>query len=414
MEQPLFGRRLKELRLARGLSQSSLAADEISTGYLSRLESGRRQPTERVVAYLAKQLDVDRGAFEVQSTNTSLAQALSLASSADGTGSVEALMAALEQPDTGDPSLRWQALWLVARHWRQLGDRAEELACLKELDSIAEELDLPELRCRGWAALARCLRSVGEVNQAIEVASKAVQLAREAQLSLPDTSAALMALVSAEAEEGRLPDARAHVDELVELVGESGGVLRAEALWSAATVRLRQGDQEAAREYLERAVEFFDSRTDLTLWARLRLAAASMYLQSSPPLVDRAAERLREAEVALGFVGSPLLNQELLTLRAHLAFEQGDHAQARAHLAKLHEDELWLTYRDRVRLGVLEGRLLILEGDMQEGLRRLKELGEEARRASNVDLAAEIWRLLSEALESAAERVVSSPGGKDA
>ncbi|MEU3416673.1 helix-turn-helix domain-containing protein [Streptomyces sp. NPDC006658] len=401
MEQPLFGRRLKELRLARGLSQASLAGSEISTGYLSRLESGRRKPTERVVAYLAKRLDVDRGAFEVQPSGTSLAQALSLASSADGDESIEALMTALDQSDEGDPLLRWQALWLVSRRWRRLGDKAEELACLEQLDEIAEELDLPELRCRVWASLARCLRSMGEVNRAIEVAGKAVRLAKEAHLSLPDTGAALMALVAAEAEEGRLPDARAHVDELVELVGESGGVLQAEAMWSAATVRFRQGDQDGARAHLERALEGFDSHTDLTLWVRLRLAAASLYLQSSPPLVDRAARRLKEAEAALGFVGTPLLNQELLTLKAHLAFEQGGHAEARALLDELHGDELWLTYRDRIRLGVLEGRLLILEGHMQQGLKQLKELGEEARRASNVDLAAEIWRILAQALESA-------------
>lgn len=59
-----FGARLKALRLQRGLSQAALAGEEISTGYLSRLESGARQPTERVIAYLAKQLGVDRVAFE--------------------------------------------------------------------------------------------------------------------------------------------------------------------------------------------------------------------------------------------------------------------------------------------------------------------------------------------------------------
>ncbi|SCF80808.1 Helix-turn-helix domain-containing protein [Streptomyces sp. Ncost-T6T-2b] len=59
-----FGARLKALRLQRGLSQASLAGEEISTGYLSRLETGARQPTERVSAYLAKQLGVDRLALD--------------------------------------------------------------------------------------------------------------------------------------------------------------------------------------------------------------------------------------------------------------------------------------------------------------------------------------------------------------
>ena len=49
-----FGLRLKALRQQQGLSQAALAGNEISTGYLSRLESGARNPTERVIAYLAQ------------------------------------------------------------------------------------------------------------------------------------------------------------------------------------------------------------------------------------------------------------------------------------------------------------------------------------------------------------------------
>ncbi|MFJ1601397.1 helix-turn-helix domain-containing protein [Streptomyces sp. NPDC088261] len=389
MEQPLFGRRVKELRRARGLSQAALAGDELSTGYLSRLESGARQPTERVIAYVAERLGVDRRVFEAPSSGTALARALSIASSTDGDEAVEGLLSALGTPDGGDPLLRWRALWLVARRWRKLGNTAEELACLEELDRLADSLGLPELRCRARSSLARCLRSTGETGRAIDVAGRAVRLAREAGLALPDTAAALMALVSAEAEEGRLPEARAHVDELVGLVGGCGGTtLRAEALWSAATVRFRQGHQEAARDHIERAIQGLDSRADVTLWARLRLAAASLYLQSRPPLTGPAAARLKEAASALGYVGTPLLNQELLTLTAHLAFEEARFADARAHLDELRRGEMWLTHRDRLRAGVLDGRLLIVEGYEKEGRRHLEALGEEARRAYGVDLSA--------------------------
>ncbi|WP_309051959.1 helix-turn-helix transcriptional regulator, partial [Streptomyces sp.] len=47
LEQPAFGRRLKRLRRERGISQATLAGGGMSTGYLSRLESGARNPTER-------------------------------------------------------------------------------------------------------------------------------------------------------------------------------------------------------------------------------------------------------------------------------------------------------------------------------------------------------------------------------
>ncbi|MGK5543237.1 helix-turn-helix domain-containing protein [Streptomyces sp. URMC 127] len=399
LEQPRFGQRLRELRRMRGLSQAALAGDGISTGYLSRLESGARPPTERAVTYLAKRLDVDLSAFDVPPSGTSLAQALSIAASAECEEAMDALVVCLDRPDSTDPVLRWQALWMVARRWNKLGEKAQELVCLEELSRIADELDLPELRCRAWVSLARCLRSTGEVNRAIKVASRAVRIAKDSRLSVSDTGAALMVLVSAEAEEGRLPDARAHVDELVALVGDRSGTLKAEALWSAATVRFRQGDQQSAKEHLERAIDGLDSYSDLTLWIRLRLAAASLSLQSTPPQTGVAADRLKEAESALAFAGTPLLAQELLTLKAHLAFEERRFTDARALLDELQQDELLLTYRDRIRLGVLDGRLLITEGQLKNGLQQLKELGEEARRACNVDLSAEIWRILAEALE---------------
>ncbi|KAF4408217.1 MULTISPECIES: tetratricopeptide repeat protein [Streptomyces] len=401
-EQPYFGRRLKELRKKRGLSQAILAGDKISTGYLSRLESGARQPTDRVITYLAEQLGVDRSAFDLPQSGDSLAQALSIANSTDNDQAVEGVITALEDADDADPLLRWQAFWTVARYWRFQGEHGKEQTCLEELTRIADELSLPELQCRALTQLARCLRSLGEVTRAIGVAERAYQLAKqEAKLSVPDIGQALLTLVSVEAEVGRLPDARTHVDELVGLVEDATDTLKAEALWSAATVRFRQGDHDGAREHLERALGILDSHSDLILWLRLRLAAASLYLQITPPLTDRSRDCLREAETALSLVGTPRLRQELLTLQAHLAFQEGRLEDARAAHDELLGGELLLTYRDRVRLSILDSRLMILEGRQEKGLQRLKELGEEARQAANIDLAAEIWRLLAETLESA-------------
>ncbi|MFF5707272.1 helix-turn-helix domain-containing protein [Streptomyces sp. NPDC012794] len=402
-----FGARLKALRLQRGLSQASLAGGEISTGYLSRLESGARQPTERVITYLAEQLGVDRRAFDALPTATAtpgggpLAQALSIAVSSDSDESVEQLIDVLAASGAEDPLLRWQALWVIAGYRSRHGERAEEQACLEELAEVAEELSLPALRCRSGTQLARCLRSVGQIARALELAENAYRVAKDAGLSVSDTGTALLALVSAEAESGRLTEARAHARELVELVAGGPDALRAEALWSAATVCSRQGDDEAVHAYLEQAMRALDSRVDPILWARLRLAAASLYLQSRPALTERARTCLTQAEAALSLIGTPVQQQELLVLQAHLAFEEGRYADARAAHGRLDSDNLRLTYRDRIRLQTLDSLLLIVEGRREEGRTRLKQLGEEARRASNMDLAAEIWRLLAETLENA-------------
>lgn len=397
MQQPQFGRRLKQLRTERGLSQSALASDGMSTGYLSRLESGARRPTERAVDYLTQRLGVDRSKFE-EPGKKSLLQALTIAASAEcGEGNDE-LKDLLEGSSIEDPALLWHGFWLVAqRHLRQ-GRRAEARRCLEQTVELADDLDIPELRCRARTQLARCLRSLGEINGALATAEEAYQAARAAELPAAEIGAALLALMSCEAEAGRLPDARAHADELLEVVGERGGTLGAEARWASATVRVRQGDYEGAQELLAQAVDGLASSDDLLLWLRLRLAAASLLLQSRPPLAERAAERLAEAEPAVALVGTEVTRQELATLQAHLAYQQGRPADARESLKALQGKELLITHRDRMRLCILEAQLMILDGELTAGAEQLRKLGEEAQRTANIDLAAEAWKLLAESL----------------
>ncbi|REK84550.1 XRE family transcriptional regulator [Streptomyces inhibens] len=394
-----FGARLKALRQKRGLSQAALAGNDISTGYLSRLESGARQPTERVITYLAGRLGVDRSALFSPYTSSSLSEAVSVAVSTDSDDAVEAVVTALASAQGDDPLVRWQALWLVAQFRRRRGEHAEERTSLEEAIRIADGLALTALQCRSRTELARCLRATGDVTEALELAVAAYELARESGVSVSDTSKALLTLVSAEAEAGRLPDARAHVDELVALVANHSDALRTEALWAAATVRSRQGDDDGALAFIQQAMDSLDSRVDLVLWARLRLAAASLYLQARPTLTKPAHACLAEAERALSLVGTPVQQQELLTLQARLAFADGHVAGARDVLDRLDFERLALSYRDRVQLQLLESLLLIEEGHREQGLSRLKRLGEEAHRDSNMNLAAQVWRVLAEALE---------------
>jgi outer membrane PBP1 activator LpoA protein len=150
---------------------------------------------------------------------------------------------------------------------------------------------------------------------------------------------------------------------------------------------------------LERALQGLAGHEDLTLWMRLRLAAASLYLQLGPPLTDRAAAMLEEVAPVLALAGTELHRQQALALRAHLAFEEGRLEDARARCEQV--DETRLSFRDRVRFQALRGRLLILDGQVDEGIRALRGLAEETDETRNVELAAEIWRDLAKALADA-------------
>ncbi|MFF1814487.1 helix-turn-helix domain-containing protein [Streptomyces sp. NPDC058251] len=397
LEQPYFGRRLKQLRLERRLSQAALAGDGMSTGYLSRLESGARRPTERAAEYLMKQLAVGPADFDEQKV-VSIAHALTVAVSAECEASVEALESALAADDGSNVLLRWQALWLLAQQQRRKGEHARELQHLEELVELGKAVGLPELRVRAMTQLARCLRSAGEIARATGIATHAHELARENQLGVYDLALVLLALISVETEGGRLPDAGAHADELITLVEGRSDSLWAEAIWTATAVRVRQGDLVTAESLLGRALEEFRSSENLLLWLRLRVAAARLHLLKTPSDPEAAQRCIEAIEAGLPFADSAVLEQELLFIKANLAFHEGRYMDARALLGQLDRSALRLSYRDRVQMDVLDNRLRIAEGDEEEGLRGMHRLAQQAHETSNIDLAADIWRIAAETL----------------
>ncbi|MFD7033996.1 helix-turn-helix domain-containing protein [Streptomyces sp. NPDC059917] len=396
LRQPAFGHRLKKLRMARGLSQTALAGEGMSTGYLSRLESGARQPTERAVTYLAGRLGLEPSDFEEPATG-SLAHALTLAASTGSSDAIEELRQALAAEAHESPVLRWQALWLLAQADRLQGEHAAERERLGQLVALGDEVGVTELRVRGLTRLARCLRSLGDITPALDAAVEAHRLALGEDLGVEDRATALLALISVQAEAGRIGEARAHADELTALVEGRSDALWAEAMWTAAAVRMRQGDYPGAQACLEQALERFSSQEDLVLWLRLRLAAARLHLQRLPADPEQAQRRAAEAEAALAFVGTPALRQDLTALKADLAFATARYDDARALLGELAGDAPRMTYRDQVRLEMLRHQLLILGGD-PAGIQGLRTLAQQAQEDANIDLAAEIWRMLADAL----------------
>jgi transcriptional regulator with XRE-family HTH domain len=53
-----IGKRVKEMRLQRGLSQRQIAGPGISYAYVSRIESGTRTPSLKAIVALADKLGV--------------------------------------------------------------------------------------------------------------------------------------------------------------------------------------------------------------------------------------------------------------------------------------------------------------------------------------------------------------------
>src|SRR5438094_5723155 len=58
---PRLGERLRQLRVAAGLTQTDLAGDRFSKEYISQIERGKTRPTTETIEWLALRLGVDAG-----------------------------------------------------------------------------------------------------------------------------------------------------------------------------------------------------------------------------------------------------------------------------------------------------------------------------------------------------------------
>src|SRR3954454_3688273 len=56
-----LGERVRQLRVAAGLTQTELAGDRFSKEYISQIERGKTRPTRETVEWLSARLKVDSG-----------------------------------------------------------------------------------------------------------------------------------------------------------------------------------------------------------------------------------------------------------------------------------------------------------------------------------------------------------------
>src|SRR6184192_725814 len=59
-----LGERLRQLRVAAGLTQSDLAGDRFSKEYVSQIERGKTRPTSQTLSWIAERLGVDASYLE--------------------------------------------------------------------------------------------------------------------------------------------------------------------------------------------------------------------------------------------------------------------------------------------------------------------------------------------------------------
>jgi tetratricopeptide (TPR) repeat protein len=228
-----LGERLRQLRVAAGMTQTDLAGDRFSKEYVSQIERGKTRPTRETIEWLAQKLGVDPGFLE-------------RGVSADERRRVETLLARAEA--------------LTEAH--QYDEAVEEFENCKTavLATGLPELEVRHLAGEAWARMER-----DEIKQAIELLNQARALAEAPEFSDVDRADLLFRLGVCRYQLSSIATAVGLLNESLTLAERSElpcDLLRADILHYRSRCYRRQRDLEAAREDVERALELAQALDD--------------------------------------------------------------------------------------------------------------------------------------------------------
>ena len=332
----VFGDRLRAARLARGWTQTELAGDLVSVGYVSRLESGQRRPNTAVLEGLASRLDIAidellRGPTAREQDEVKLS--LDYAELALETGDViEAEMRARDARDRAETivhhALQQRAHYLVARVLERQGSLDDAIL---EFEPLVESAAGSPVGVQAAIALSRCYRESGDFALAIDVGERMLHSLTGTPLESTDEAVQLAVTIAAayhsRGDTGQAVRICRRAIDRADRLGSSQA--RAAAYWNASIMEQEQGRVQYAVPLAERALALLSEGQDGRNLARLRIALADMQLALNPPEVAAAETNLLRADEELrnSSAGAIDLARNLLS-RARARLLCGDNSTA--------------------------------------------------------------------------------------
>jgi HTH-type transcriptional regulator, quorum sensing regulator NprR len=346
---------VRQLRIARGLTQTDLGLGRLSKEYISQIERGRARPTPATLDWLAGRLGVTREFLELglsSSAHERIAGLVTGAEAAVAAREHEEALGCLDRAgplsEAWEPLLALRALLAGASARSELGRVKEALALLEQARDLVEEHAFTDAdRANVLFHLGRCRYKLSSTSTAEALFTQALDLMRRSSLVDDRLRSRILRWRSRCYRRQRdWEAARSDVEaalELSERLGDRDAL--AHGYFQASVIAEREGQWVLARSYAERAKALYEEQEDRLSVGRLlnNLGGLTFLLGNS----EEAVRLLKDAYAVALEVGS-----------------EPDAAQAVSSLAQVHlrtgEPEL-AEHQARHALSLLDGRIDFLD-----------------------------------------------------
>ena len=389
-----LGDRLRQLRVAAGLTQSDVAGERFSKEYVSQIERGKTRPTRETIEWLADRLGVDAG-FLGNGVATDergrLEGALARAEALIGGERDEEAVSELEDllptvRSTGIAELRYRALLAYGRALARVGEPRRALDPLLEARGLAESAGFSDLeRAEVLYVLGGCRVTLNSIQTALGLLNEALALAERSGMPCDSLRANILSWRARCWRRTRdYVAAREDIEAALELAnGVEDQRTAGAAYFQASLIADREGHWMLARSYAEKARQAYDDLSDRSNVARLtnNLGAFNFLLGDT----DEAVKLLKEAfsialdlgnEEEAAFAVSSLAQ---VHLRTGGILEAEEQARVAVKLLDGTEEHV----QEYANVQLVLGRALLEQGRLDEAQAafRLAELGFERSEA---------------------------------
>lgn len=416
LDAALIGRRIRNARLAAGMTQSQATDGEVSATYLSRIEDGQRRASVGLLERLAERIGVSVESLLAPAADDTEAELRLALDHAELKLLAGDAAAALADCETIVPQVEEANLAEVTRSCRFLLARAREAVgdyngAILLFEELAQDPAADPIWLKAAMGLTRCYRQTGDIAMAIQVGERAVQEA--ARLGLDGVTESVQLTVTLAA----AYDVAGDSDHALRLclkaldAAEKHGsspVASASAYWNASMIERTRGDLVSASAYAEKALAVFEAADDNRAIAALRTSAAELHLLADPPNPEGALQQLGKAETEMGWAdASDASKANLLVIKARAHLLLGNYENARDELDRASLVVPSAAAFVRADAASLAGQVAAAMGQLDEardryleGIHLLSEVAAD-RKVSN------LWYELAELLEEAGDPVAS-------